>query len=1008
MRARFAVPLVLLAVSGCTCKGRGLVNRVGEVVVVVAGPDGELLTREASVRLWATPMHSSTTADVHLRNIGNGALTVTQVRRVSGSEAITLDLPGPLALEPDAEATLTATFAPGQDPDATVAVAEHAALFEVTTTGTRPGEETATIAFAGSAVSFDCYVEPMLDFGQVLLRQRLTTPLTVRNDSALPGVASVSAIGGADALFFEAAVPADQPLNPGQAWALPISFTPTVERAYEATVRVRRAATCPEGVVRLVGTGSDAAVTWSPASVDFGRMPPGQQAQRTVVFSNAMHGPVGLKDARLEGGAWFSLVGAQPGLLAAQGQATFTLACAPDALGRQTGALLVDVLTTPSRTVRIPLACQGGGPRIRVEPRVLSYGEVPMVRTGTIVTSRRLAVSNVGSPPVAGDLSNNLFLGHNGLPPMISIIPSNPYTLSSEFTIVLPPSYNPAVGLEAIAGRNGVDLDVRLAPTTAGLKEADLIIYSNDGAEPATRVHVIATAVANQRPCTLSVTPSQLDFGTLPRGASSTGTVAIINTGTTPCLVSGIDLAPGTDPAFTLTGALASSTTLGSGQRVVVSVHITVPPTVSDGDFLSGMLRFTTIDGLSLVPLGAKVNACLTVTPRTKDYGTTRPGCRTTPTTFFIYNNCSVPVVVTDLSTTSAEFPIVQRPAIPAGGLSLAPAMAPLQTQVTFLPPVVGGFQGSLQVTGVEAGFARVVTVPLAGQATVEGLHTDNFVQPTQAKADVLFVVDNSCSMSDKQVSLANNFSQFILQADLQHVDYQLAATTTDMTPLGEQGRLLTSTFSPALITSQTTQVVQRFAAKVNVGVNGSGMEEPIAAAVAALTSPLLTTTSAGLVRTDATLAVIVVSDAVDQSPDPAAWYLDKLVQVKGADHRWQFSFNVVGPFTSPVPAGCTYDSVTDVGTRYTSLITATQGLRADICTADWGRTLEELGRNTLGVRSSFPLGVMPDASSIVVRVNGQPVGSWSYDGTLNAIVFTGPPPGPGTTLTISYPAVCY
>lgn len=51
----------------------------------------------------------------------------------------------------------------------------------------------------------------------------------------------------------------------------------------------------------------------------------------------------------------------------------------------------------------------------------------------------------------------------------------------------------------------------------------------------------------------------------------------------------------------------------------------------------------------------------------------------------------------------------------------------------------------------------------------------------TQGKVDILFINDNSASMSWEQTRLADRFSNFIQQLDSKMIDYRIAMTTTDV-----------------------------------------------------------------------------------------------------------------------------------------------------------------------------------------------------------------------------------
>lgn len=63
-----------------------------------------------------------------------------------------------------------------------------------------------------------------------------------------------------------------------------------------------------------------------------------------------------------------------------------------------------------------------------------------------------------------------------------------------------------------------------------------------------------------------------------------------------------------------------------------------------------------------------------------------------------------------------------------------------------------------------------------AGSAVYEG--TENI---SGGKVDVLFINDNSASMSYEQSQLAQRFNQFVAQFDQRQIEYRMAVTTTDI-----------------------------------------------------------------------------------------------------------------------------------------------------------------------------------------------------------------------------------
>jgi hypothetical protein len=546
-----------------------------------------------------------------------------------------------------------------------------------------------------------------------------------------------------------------------------------------------------------------------------------------------------------------------------------------------------------------------------------------------------------------------------------------------------------------------------------GSKTATLSIYSNDPVEPTVQITLTGNAVL-ATPCTLAIQPTELAFGDLPVGSKSTRDVQLINTSQNPCLVSGIEIAPGSDPAFTVDSA--TNLTIGPGATAVITVGVKVPPAAEEGETPTGFLRFAVNSAATptvLVPLGVRVAACLVTTPSDQlIFGSLKVGCRSASKSVTLYNACASVITLNSIAIdqTTPGFNIISSPAIPNSGLSLRPG-APQSVKVAFSPSAQQPYVGGLVISATEAGVAKTKRVALLGSGEPDNTTTDSFTQPQATPADLLFVVDNSCSMFDEQASLAANFASFITYANQLKVPYQIGVTTTDDGPLGAQGRLLRTTINPAILTPSTNAVAVRFAEKVNVGTNGSGLEQPLSAALKAVTPPLINTTNRGFLRADSSLSIIVVSDANDQSiGDPISAYLNRFLGLFDVNRASLFTFSTIGPFTPIDQLTCDIDNIPDNG-RYAPIIAATNGVKVDICTKDWARDLEVIGRNALGPRSTIYLTGTPDQTQTIrVTVNGTTLFTgWSYDPVLNAVLLqdTAVTP-PGAKINVTYEGTCF
>ena len=104
--------------------------------------------------------------------------------------------------------------------------------------------------------------------------------------------------------------------------------------------------------------------------------------------------------------------------------------------------------------------------------------------------------------------------------------------------------------------------------------------------------------------------------------------------------------------------------------------------------------------------------------------------------------------------------------------------------------------------------------VTLRGKGDDMGLNTDVFRQDSKPKADILLVIDDSCSMADKQTALSQNFASFIRYANTAGVDYQIGVVTTYLNSATE-GVLLGDAMNPKILRPSTPNVENLFRAKV-------------------------------------------------------------------------------------------------------------------------------------------------------------------------------------------------
>ncbi|HCP47937.1 MAG TPA: hypothetical protein DIU15_17995 [Deltaproteobacteria bacterium] len=260
----------------------------------------------------------------------------------------------------------------------------------------------------------------------------------------------------------------------------------------------------------------------------------------------------------------------------------------------------------------------------------------------------------------------------------------------------------------------------------------------------------------------------------------------------------------------------------------------------------------------------------------------------------------------------------------------------------------------------------------------------DLYEQVGNNQTDILWVVDNSCSMSEEQSSLAANFASFIQIIDAIDVDYHIGVTTTDVADQGElQGtETIITPFSPTPTAS--------FAANVNLGINGAGVEQGLHTAYQALSSPMTDPGgfNDGFLREGAGLRLIFVTDEQDQSGTIQNWsvqdYVSYFQSLKANPEHVALS-DISGGLNGCSGGG---GSAT-TGSDFVMATDLTGGMSASICDPNWVSTLSALAWFAQSFADTFELSETPVEDSIEVRIDNVPVFvGWVYDSALQAIVF--------------------
>ena len=215
---------------------------------------------------------------------------------------------------------------------------------------------------------------------------------------------------------------------------------------------------------------------------------------------------------------------------------------------------------------------------------------------------------------------------------------------------------------------------------------------------------------------------------------------------------------------------------------------------------------------------------------------------------------------------------------------------------------------------------------------------------------DVLFVVDDSGSMEDKQRLLAANIAEFTQEfTKSSFVDYHVGVITSSIGSAGsfncgKTGCNGVLVGPPPWIERGTPNAINALQTNFMVGTNGSGNEEFFQPVALALSKPAVDNENKGFYRPKAHLAVIFVTDADDQSqtglttPDK---FIDFMKKLKGSAEKYSI-------YAAYIPSN---DRVCNrsgepMPDKFEELFKKTNAIAVSLCDPLFGKKLAAVGKD--------------------------------------------------------------
>lgn len=282
---------------------------------------------------------------------------------------------------------------------------------------------------------------------------------------------------------------------------------------------------------------------------------------------------------------------------------------------------------------------------------------------------------------------------------------------------------------------------------------------------------------------------------------------------------------------------------------------------------------------------------------------------------------------------------------------------------------------------------------PLVPNEKIVSANNEAFTRPS---VDILFVIDDSGSMSSHQTNLKRNTDLFVNEfTKLKLIDYHMAVTSTTVDEWGskaEDGHL-SNLGGKTYIDRNTMNGLDIIKKNMSLGTGGGVYEKLFDPVALALSPPLVNGYNQGFYRPDAHLVIIYVTDTEDQSRSYTAQsFMDFLINLKNNNKNKILSYAAYVPVSQ---SGCPRDDSNQGKLeKFLDLNVNAGKNRVSLCDPSFGQKLVDFSKEIVNVvNKPIILSRPPVVSSIKVMYGTQEIPSdpnigWTFDPIQNAIVF--------------------
>ncbi len=410
------------------------------------GVEGGLSANPSSVGFGSVTVGQNSSSTVTLTNSGTASVAIT-ASSISGA-GFTMSALAAQTLSPGQTTSFSVTFTPtnGNQATGSVSIASNASGSPL------------TISLSGTGAQGGLSASPSsVSFGNIDVGQTSSTTITLKNSGTASVSISSSSLTGSS---FSMSTLAAQTLGAGQTTSFSVTFKPT--SAVSATGSVSIASNAPGSplAISLNGTGAQAEIAATPASVSFGTATVGSSNSQSIQLTNSGNATLTISQVSVSGSGMSQTGLSTPVTIPAGGSTSFDAVFAPTSANAASGSITLATNGVPS-SLTISLSGTGAASNISLgaTPTSLSFGSV----TDDSSSSLPVTLTNNGNSniTISGVTTTGAGFSTSGVSSGTTLTPGQTATLTVKF--------DPTSG-GAVSGANvTITSNAANSPTTIAL-----------------------------------------------------------------------------------------------------------------------------------------------------------------------------------------------------------------------------------------------------------------------------------------------------------------------------------------------------------------------------------------------------------------------------------------------------------------------------------------------------------------------------------------------------------